>query len=586
MTSALYPAIALSAYADAALVQAVSAMRPGWVLLRHGTLGLNGASAPARTQYALLHRQVGIALLDVTPGTTATDAATHLRQRFDAAGFHVEFSRNPPIRYLCVPLWDLHNIKRLLNQEFGRQSASMLPEGDAWVAAARRLLAGEPMQSLPAAASALDADGQRQRRARMRQHPAIGRRSSWSLSSARWLGVFWGLTAMTVSGGSLLLHHLGPLDGRGGSVGAMDTRFAPNTEAPPKATLLLKELRTADNAAPPPPARDDDAVANGFRAPHVAADAQDLIGVDPQRAIDDSDRAISELQKSLEEFKPETSDSDGAGAMPSETPPDRVLPVPASAVAEDSLEPSPPFAETTTPIASPTSIAEAASDLSRDTPVPARLDAEASPHPDSMPVLLDERPSAMAAAAVLPDQPVAAARDVPAEAVVDVADMASVLPAAEKTLALLPGLSLPRGLEASTLPVKSVGTTQTADFAKAAPFQSPETPALSSPPMAMLAETMMRRADALLQRGDISGARLLYERAAAAGSGDAAMTMGKTFDATFLARIGVTRMSADPAMAMSWYRRAAALGNAEAGARLQASMRVTSDTGSSLESQP
>ncbi len=624
MTSALSPPIALSAYADAALVQAVSAMRPGWIVLRHGTLDLNGASPPARTQYALLHRQVGIALLDVVPGTTARDAAQRLKHRLDAAGFHVQFRRNPPIRYLCVPLRAIHEIERLLAQEFGRQSSSVLPEGDAWVAAAQRLLVAEPLQNPSAATSALDADNQRQRRACMQQ-PAVGHRSNWPLSSARWLGVFWGLMAMTVSGGGLLLQYLGPLDGRAALVGAMNTRPAPGAESPPKATPLLKKLRTADNTAPSSSARGDDATGNGFRSPYVAADARDLIGVDPQRAIDDNDQAILALQKRLGRFKSETSDSHGAGAVSSETPTDRVLPIPANAVGgvtEDLSEPSPPFAEMTTPIALPISaisIAEATLDLSRDTPAPARPDAEASLQPDDLPVLLDHRPinllnrlddarrnkelelisnplrsektlesrpSPVAAAAVAPEQPAVAARSAPAEAMVDAADIASVLPTAETTSALLPGLLLPRELGASTLPAKSISTMQPANLAKGAPFRGLEVSPLLSSPIAMLAETMVRRADTLLQRGDVSGARLLYERAAAAGSGGAAMTMGKTFDAMFLAGIGVTGMGADPATALIWYRRAAALGNAEASARLLASMRVTSGVGSSLESQP
>jgi TPR repeat protein len=109
-------------------------------------------------------------------------------------------------------------------------------------------------------------------------------------------------------------------------------------------------------------------------------------------------------------------------------------------------------------------------------------------------------------------------------------------------------------------------------------------PAASS--SAMLAETMVRRGDALLQRGDVSAARLLYERAAAAGSGRAATAMGKTFDPTFLAGIGVSDTGADPALATRWYRRAAGLGDEEARTRLQAPPSTARRTSTTSERRP
>ncbi len=109
-------------------------------------------------------------------------------------------------------------------------------------------------------------------------------------------------------------------------------------------------------------------------------------------------------------------------------------------------------------------------------------------------------------------------------------------------------------------------------------------PAASS--SAMLAKTMVRRGDALLQRGDVSAARLLYERAAAAGSGRAATAMGKTFDPTFLAGIGVSGTGADPALATRWYRRAAGLGDEEARTRLQAPPSTARRTSTTSERRP
>ena len=79
---------------------------------------------------------------------------------------------------------------------------------------------------------------------------------------------------------------------------------------------------------------------------------------------------------------------------------------------------------------------------------------------------------------------------------------------------------------------------------------------------------LLRRGDAALADGDIIAARLLFERAANMGSAVAATAAGKTYDIDFLLRTGARGIRADPAAAAAWYRRAAALGDAEARARL------------------
>jgi hypothetical protein len=79
---------------------------------------------------------------------------------------------------------------------------------------------------------------------------------------------------------------------------------------------------------------------------------------------------------------------------------------------------------------------------------------------------------------------------------------------------------------------------------------------------------LLHRGDAAVTDGDIAAARLLYERAAAMGSGAAATSLGKTYDAEFLVRWGARGIKADPTQAMAWYRKGTALGDAEAGTRL------------------
>jgi hypothetical protein len=79
---------------------------------------------------------------------------------------------------------------------------------------------------------------------------------------------------------------------------------------------------------------------------------------------------------------------------------------------------------------------------------------------------------------------------------------------------------------------------------------------------------LMARGDAFIVAGDISSARLFYERAVAAGDGRAALRMGVTFDPAFLDQTNFGSTFRDPQQALSWYRRARDLGEAEAARRV------------------
>jgi hypothetical protein len=91
----------------------------------------------------------------------------------------------------------------------------------------------------------------------------------------------------------------------------------------------------------------------------------------------------------------------------------------------------------------------------------------------------------------------------------------------------------------------------------------PVGPRLSATEIAAL----LARGDAFLGTGDITSARLFYERAADAGSGLAALRLGATFESPFPGRAGIGA-AADPAQALFWYRRARALGISEAEERI------------------
>jgi TPR repeat protein len=113
---------------------------------------------------------------------------------------------------------------------------------------------------------------------------------------------------------------------------------------------------------------------------------------------------------------------------------------------------------------------------------------------------------------------------------------------------------------------RTAPTNDTAPSSSAAPaLPAPANPRL---PAAAIAE-LLERGDALLSTGDVTSARLFYERAADAGDGRGALRVGATFDPTFLGRVGLRNVRADQAEARSWYTRALDLGTAEAARQLK-----------------
>jgi hypothetical protein len=80
---------------------------------------------------------------------------------------------------------------------------------------------------------------------------------------------------------------------------------------------------------------------------------------------------------------------------------------------------------------------------------------------------------------------------------------------------------------------------------------------------------LLARARELLSEGDIAGARLLLFHLAERGEGDAAYELARTFDAEMLAKLGVSGVESDPAVARGWYEQASQHGNAEAAERLK-----------------
>ena len=71
---------------------------------------------------------------------------------------------------------------------------------------------------------------------------------------------------------------------------------------------------------------------------------------------------------------------------------------------------------------------------------------------------------------------------------------------------------------------------------------------------------LIRRGDKLYRLGDLVSARLMYQQVAATGDGEAALSMGRTFDPIYFDKLGVQGFDPEPETAMGWYSRAKSAG--------------------------
>jgi len=123
---------------------------------------------------------------------------------------------------------------------------------------------------------------------------------------------------------------------------------------------------------------------------------------------------------------------------------------------------------------------------------------------------------------------------------------------------------LPDAVDTPTRAPREPDALTTPDLAMAATANTAVTPAagrarLSSGDVAVL----LTRGDSLFGTGDLVSARLFYERAAGAGSGEAALRLGESYDPHFLEKTHL-RGHGDVAAAIFWYERAHELGVSEA----------------------
>jgi TPR repeat protein len=76
--------------------------------------------------------------------------------------------------------------------------------------------------------------------------------------------------------------------------------------------------------------------------------------------------------------------------------------------------------------------------------------------------------------------------------------------------------------------------------------------------------TLLKRGNAFLKDGDFAAARLLFERAAGAGSAEGALALGSTYDPLVIKRLGAIAVKPDIENARKWYQIAADRGSAAA----------------------
>ncbi len=378
------------------------------------------------------------------------------------------------------------------------------------------------------------------------------------------------------------------------SVNSVTETAAPSTppdvteNAPPAndAAPAPAPTTTTDNAAVPPadtPAADGTAAveppAAGAEVPSPAADAETH-----QQPTAPEAGAASAEESSGQPAVPATAAApaqrDEAQAPPTQAEPDNKASGQATAAPDStSGQPAEPVAQAPAQVAVP---APASAAGSADTPAPAApppapvQPTAALNNPSTQPV--EQAPTQTAAPAQAPAigatdtpvpavsppapvQPTAAVNNTsapPAEPVVQApAPVAVPAPAPASSVAVAPA---PAGLP----PVPAPAPPQAA----AATVTAPPIPLVQQAAPANLVALLMSRGQAMLELGDISAARLLFERAAELGNARGATEAGKTYDPDYLRSARARGIAADPARAAAWYRKAAALGDTEAAGRL------------------
>jgi hypothetical protein len=143
-----------------------------------------------------------------------------------------------------------------------------------------------------------------------------------------------------------------------------------------------------------------------------------------------------------------------------------------------------------------------------------------------------------------------------------------MLAAAKSTLLIAPAALLSADPSKRSAPVTiGAATRETTAATEQAP--TPVVPQLT-PELRAQAEKYVQRGDESIAGGNITVARMFYQRAAEIGLAQGALSLAATFDANELSRWNVVGgVQPDPEQARKWYEKAHALGAADAAARLE-----------------
>lgn len=183
------------------------------------------------------------------------------------------------------------------------------------------------------------------------------------------------------------------------------------------------------------------------------------------------------------------------------------------------------------------------------------------------PIAMAAAPAAMPAEPVValppapPTEPIAAA---PAPAPAMAAPAPAPTPAPPPVASEPPALvAAPRVVEPPAQPTPAAAPTPAP-----APVPAPA-PTIAPALDTQQAEALLARGDDMLATGDVSAARLFYQRAAELGSAAAATAVGQTYDPGILELLRVRGARGDGQMAAEWYRKAIAAGDRQAEIRLK-----------------
>lgn len=111
---------------------------PGWLCLQDCNLS-GQLNQPVVVPFVLMHPDIGVALVDVSP-ISNPEAESILRRRLDTARFDSIFPGFLPILHLRLDRADLPATESILRDAFAAMPPLSVPGGDGWISVVRRAL--------------------------------------------------------------------------------------------------------------------------------------------------------------------------------------------------------------------------------------------------------------------------------------------------------------------------------------------------------------------------------------------------------------------------------------------------------------